>query len=940
MRLASTSFVVFAMAAAAADFPGLEWRLIGPFRGGRTVAAAGVPGDHRTFYFGSVGGGIWKTTDAGTTWRPIFDGQPVASIGALAVAPSNPNVIYAGTGESDWRSDLSTGGGIYKSTDAGKTWKLVGLQDSKHIGRIVVHPKNPDIAYVAAMGHAYGPNEERGVYVTRDGGASWSRSLYKGPELCAVDLAMPEGDPDTIYATLWRARRSTWSQYSPVEGPGGGLFRSADGGKSWTQLTNGLPATQWGRSGVSVSPDGKRVYALVDTKDGGLYRSDDAGATFQHVSSDPRIYSRGWYFGRIAIDPQNPDIVYSPNVALYRSTDGGRNFTILRGAPGGDDYHFLWLDPTDSKRMICAVDQGATISLNGGESWTGWYNQPTGQLYHVITDNQKPYYSVYGSQQDSGTAAIPSRTNRGQITDADRATVGGGESGYIAIDPRDANIIYVNNTNGSLERMDRRTGQSQNITPWPRSGFNVAINERKYRHPWTSPVVFSPVDPTALYYGAQYVLKTVDGGLTWKEISPDLTGDKGIRDKQAPTVANSKERGYGTIYTIAPSPLRAGLIWVGSDTGLVHVTRDEGKTWSNVTPPGLSDWSKITQIEASHFDPLVAYAAVDRHRLDDYAPHLYRTRDGGKTWSRIVTGIAGAHFLNSVREDPKRKGLLYAATEYGVYVSFNDGDQWQSLQRNLPVTSVRDLVVQDRDLVVATHGRSFWILDDVTPLRQYNASSVAPVHLFEPAPAYRIFFDDFQGTPLPPEIPQARVPAPGAVIDYMTDGSSGPVTLEILDTAGKVIRKYSSQDPAPEVSRRRRSAVADIWIMPPPRLTANAGHNRFVWDLRYAPVSAETQGPRVLPGVYQVRLTAAGGKTLTQKLTVVNDPRSKATAADLAKQFALAQQIYAEMQKAKSNNAAMADLATALSVTESADRMPPATAYAFLEEGRKKLAQK
>jgi photosystem II stability/assembly factor-like uncharacterized protein len=934
MRKLSLAPLLMACALSGADFAGLEWRLIGPFRGGRTVAASGIAGDHRTFYFGAVGGGIWKTTDAGNTWQSIFDGQPVASIGALAVAPSDPNVIYAGTGESDWRSDLSTGAGVYKSVDAGKTWKFAGLKDSRHIGRIIIHPKNPNVVYVAAMGHAYGPNDERGVFVSRDGGASWTRTLFKGPDICAVDLAMPSGDPSTIYATMWKARRSPWSQYPPVEGPGGGLFKSKDEGATWTQVTQGLPTTQWGRSGVTASADGKRVYVLIDTKDGGLFRSDDSGASFTQVSNDTRIFSRGWYFGRVAIDPQNPDIVYSPNIALYKSVDGGRNFTILRGAPGGDDYHFLWIDPTDPKRMICAADQGATVTLNGGETWTGWYNQPTGQLYHVTTDNQAPYYWVYGSQQDSGTAAIPSRNNRGQITESDRVTVGGGESGYIAVDPRDHNIVYVNNTNGSLARMDRRTGQSQNITPWPRPGFNVQINERKYRHPWTSPLVFSPQDPGTLYYGAQFLLKSVDGGLTWKEISPDLTGDKGDRTKEPPTNENSKARGFGTIYSIAPSTLRAGLIWVGSDTGMVHVTRDEGKTWSNVTPPELGDWSKITHIEASHFDPAVAYIAVDRHRVDDYKPHLFRTRDAGKTWTRITSGFADTHFLNAIREDPKRKGLLFAATEFGVYASFNDGDAWQSLQFNLPVTSVRDIVVKDRDLVVATHGRSFWILDDFTPLRQYR-EDLGSVYLFKPESALRTFYDDFQGTPLPPEIPQAKVPAPGAVIDYLNDGT-GPVTIEILDAKGQVIRKYSSEDAPPSSTGRRRSAIADIWIVPPRKVTKTAGHNRFVWDLRYAPVTAETEGPRALPGAYQVRLQA-GGKTLTQPLMVLNDPRSKATPTDLAKQFALAQEIYAEMQRAKDNPLAMADLAIALSVTESADRVPPATATAMLQEARKKL---
>ncbi len=925
--------LLLAASLTAAEFSGLEWRLIGPFRAGRTVAAAGVAGDPTTFYFGAVGGGVWKSNDAANTWKPVFDGQPVSSIGALAIAPSNPNILYAGTGESDWRSDLSSGAGIYKSIDAGKTWTVSGLEETRHIGRIVVHPKDPNIVYVAAMGHAYGPNEQRGVFVSRDGGATWNRTLYKGPDLCAIDLAMPSADPDTIYATLWRARRSTWSQYPPVEGPGGGLFKSTDAGMTWTPVTAGLPTGQWGRAGISVSNDGRRVYTLVDSpKEGGLYRSDDSGATFTQVSKDVRIFSRGWYFGRIAIDPNNPEIVYSPNVALYKSTDGGRNFAILRGAPGGDDYHFLWIDPTDSRRMICATDQGATLTLNGGETWTGWYNQPTAQMYHVTTDDAKPYYNVYGSQQDSGTAAIPSRTDRGTITDGDRVSVGGGESGYIAVDPRDPNIVYVNNTNGSLARMDRRTGQSQNITPVPRPGFGVPINERKYRHPWTSPLVFSPTDPTALYYGSQYVMKSVDGGLTWKEISPDLTGDRQVKSSEPPSTANAKARGFGTVYTIAPSPVQVGVIWAGSDTGLIHFTKDAGESWANITPPALSDWSKITHIEASHFEGGSAYAAVDRHRLDDYNPQLYRTRDFGKTWVRIDKGIAPSHSLNAVREDPRQRGLLFAATEFGIYVSFNDGDAWQPLQLNLPVTSVRDVVIKDRDLVVATHGRSFWILDDITPLRQYS-STLPAVHLFQPETALRIFFDDFMGTPLPPEIPQAKVPAPGAVIDYMTDGRS-PVKLEILDASGSVIRTYSSAETP--IESRRRSAIADIWLMPSAKLKANAGHNRFTWDFRYQPLSAETEGPRVVPGSYKVRLTVAG-QEFTQPLTVVNDPRSKATATDLARQASLGREIYAEMKKASANKAAMADLAIALSVVESADREPPASAYAMLEDARKKL---
>src|SRR5580704_3980123 len=682
-------------------FDGLRWRMIGPFRGGRAIAATGVPGDPNIFYFGAVGGSIWKTTNAGLTWSPIFDDQHVASIGAIEVAPSDRSILYAGTGEADIRSDLSQGDGVYKSTDAGKTWRNIGLRDSHQIGRILIHPSNPDIVYVAALGHAYGPNTERGVYRSTDGGRTWQKVLDKGPDVGAADLAFEPENPQVIYATLWQARRPPWSVYGPLEGPGSGLYKSIDGGDHWTQLTgNGLPTGAWRRSGVAVArgAGGQRVYALIDAASGsGLFRSDDSAKTWTRVGSDPRIDSRAWYFSGITVDPKNPDVVYLPNVAVYRSTDGGKNFTVLKGAPGGDDYHYLWIDPGESARMILASDQGINISTDAGKSWSSWYNQPTAQLYHVITDNQFPY-NVYGSQQDSGTAVVPSRTNHGLIAEYDRFSVGGAESGYIAPDPKDPNIVYVSNTYGTLTRFDKRTAQGQNITPWPAPGFGGDISQRKYRFTWTAPLVFSPVD-NALYYGSQYVLKTTDGGLNWQEISPDLTGaDKNTFSGEV-TVENAKLRGYGVVYAIAPSPSVASEVWAGSDTGLIHLTRDGGKTWSNVTPTGLSDWSKITHIEASRFHAGTAFAAVDRHRLDDYRPYLFRTRDYGKTWTKIISGIAENAFLNAIREDPERSGLLYAATESGVSVSFDEGDHWQSLQLNLPPGSVRDLAIHDNDLV-------------------------------------------------------------------------------------------------------------------------------------------------------------------------------------------------------------------------------------------------
>ncbi len=987
-------------------FDGLRWRMIGPFRGGRAIAASGVAGDPATYYFGAVGGGIWKSTNSGVTWKPIFDGQSAASIGTLELAPSDPKVIYAGTGEADIRSDLASGNGVYKSVDAGQTWTHIGLADTRQIGRIVVHPTNPDIVYVAALGHAYGPNEERGVFRSTDGGRSWQKVLYKSPNIGAADLAIDPENPQVIYATLWQAQRPPWSVYGPIEGPGGGLYKSSDGGDHWTQLTgSGLPEGPWHRAGVAVArgTDGRRVYALIDAVAAtGLFRSDDAGRTWTKVSNDTRIDSRSWYFSSVTVDPKDPDTVYLPNVAIYRSTDGGRNFTVLKGAPGGDDYHFLWIDPSAPARMIQASDQGVSISLDRGNTWSSWYNQATAQIYHVIADRQFPY-NVYGSQQDSGTVALPSRTDHGHILENDRWSVGGAESGYIAQDATNPDIFYVSNTYGSLDRFDRRSGQAQNITPWPLAAGGD-ISQRKYRFPWTAPLVVSPVDH-ALYYGAQYVLKTVDGGLNWQIISPDLTGaSKNPGADESPvTIANAKQRGYGVVYTIAPSPLAAAQIWAGSDTGLIHLTRDGGKSWSDVTPKGLSDWSKVTHIEASHFAAGEAYAAIDRHRLDDLKPYLFRTRDFGKTWTEIAAGIGPTSFVNAVREDPSRRGLLYAATETAVYVSFDDGDHWQPLQLNMPTVSVRDLIIHGDDLVIATHGRSFWILDDVSALRQINAKVTASdAWLFQPAAAIRLNPEAFMGTPFPPETSQAENRPDGAIVDYyLRTAATGEVTLEILDPKNEVVRRFSSND-KPAQSRRRQ-AIADYWLTPPPGLGTRAGMSRFVWDLRYARASAEAdggggedgapgRGPQVLPGMYQVRLTVAG-RQFTQPLKVALDPRSTATPADLARQFDLAMKAWcdlkttvstvsqldtlrhrlAEIKSRQAANAALVSLATdadteaariagssggrggsgapaglfaaeaelnaALGVAESADRIPPAQAYTLYQQGSRGLAQ-
>ncbi|HEY6338023.1 MAG TPA: hypothetical protein VIW68_05980 [Candidatus Sulfotelmatobacter sp.] len=901
----------------------LQWRLIGPFRGGRVVAVAGVPGDSTTFYFGAVNGGIWKTSDAGTVWTPIFDGQPVGSIGALAVAPSDPKTIYAGTGESDIRSDLSSGNGVYKSSDGGSTWTHLGLDDTRQISRIAIDPHDANVVYVGALGHAYGPNEERGVYKSVDGGAHWSKVLYVSADVGISDLSICSGNSQILFAGAWNSHRPPWSTYAPMDGPGAGLYRSVDAGKTWSRLTgSGLPDGDWGRVGVDVAPDGRRVYTLIQAKKSGLYRSDDGGDTWTLANTDSRLTSRAWYFNSITIDPRNPDVIYVPNVALYRSEDGGKTISIVRGAPGGDDYHQIWVDPTNSSRMVLGTDQGTTISLDRGQTWSTWYNQPTAQLYHVITDNQFPYV-VYGAQQDSGSAAVLSRTDHAQITPRDWFPAGSSESGYMAPDPKHPNIVYLTGTYGTVDRYDKRTGLSQNITPWPALTFGSEINQRKYRDPWTPVLLFSPADSTTLYLGTQYVMKTVDGGLHWQTISPDLTGavpptgdhKSAGKSEVPPTVENAKQGGYGVVFTIAPSSLDHDLIWAGSDTGLIHLTRDGGKTWKDVTPPSLSAWSKISLIEASHFDPGVAYAAVDRSRLEDRTPYLYRTRNYGATWQLITSGIAPNAFLRSVRQDTERdsenRALLFAGTESGPYVSFDDGDHWQSLQLNLPFTSIRDLNLHGDDLVIATHGRSFWILDDITPLRQAaRAAKANAFWLYHPATAIRIDSDSFSGTPIPPEEPTAENPASGAIIDYLLKSPASTVTLEIFSAPKKLVRKFSSEAKSGNKHAEAHPPlpIAERWFPKPQALMATPGMHRFIWNLTWGSSGEfngdedsdyrSPSGPKVVPGVYDVKLTV-DGQTQSQPLKVVMDPRSPATGEVLQHQLQLGQQTYGEAMRAR-----------------------------------------
>jgi photosystem II stability/assembly factor-like uncharacterized protein len=869
----------------------LKWRSIGPFRAGRTVAVTGVRGQADVYYFGSVGGGVWKTSDAGRTWNPIFDSQPVASIGAIAVSPSNANVIYVGTGESDLRSSLSSGNGMYKSTDAGKTWTHIGLEDSQHIARIVVNPDDPDKVFVATLGHAYGPNKERGVFHSNDGGTTWHKVLFHDENTGAIDLAMEPGNPKTIYAALLQTRRPPWSIYPPSKGPGTGLYRSKDGGDHWEQLTgHGLPSEELGRMGIAFAPTNpKRIYLIADAKEGGMYRSDDGGENWERVSKDARIWGRGWYFCEVSVDPMDPETLYVPNTSTYRSHDGGKTWTAIKGAPGGDDYHQLWIDPDNARRMILGCDQGAIVTRNGGETWSSWYNQPTGQFYHVATDNRFPYW-VYGAQQDTVAAATPSRSKYRAINFHDwRPMSAGGESDYVAPDPLNDQIIF----GGSVTRQDFHNEQEQQIPP-------TLMYPGDYRRTWTLPLVFSAFDPHVLYFSANVLFRTADSGNSWQKISPDLTReDPSIPSNLDPPTAADIPSGkrHGVIYTIAPSPKQAGEIWVGTDDGLIQFTRDEGKTWNNVTPPEITAWSKVTHMEASHFDTGKAFAAVDRHRLDDLQPYVYRTKDFGKTWQRVSSGIPEGSFLNCVREDPKVARLLYACTEKGVYVSFNDGDDWQPLQFNLPTTSVRDLVVHGDDLVIATFGRSFWILDDVTPLRQWSAKvSSAGAWLFDPATAYRVRPGSDEGTPIPFDEPQAENPPNGAVLNYfLREKQTAPVQLEIFDSAGKSVRRFASDDEMPKTNPDELD-IPMYWIQDAEPISAEAGTHRFVWDLRYVFAGGRRRGrrggggPLALPGKYTVKLTAAG-KTLSSTLEIRMDPNVKSSAADLEKQFALASKL-------------------------------------------------
>jgi photosystem II stability/assembly factor-like uncharacterized protein len=873
-------------------FSGMRWRQVGPFRGGRVLAVTGVPGEPNVFYFGGASGGVWKSIDAGANWTPLFDKQPIASIGAIAVAPSDHNVIYAGSGEACIRGNISYGNGMYRSLDGGKTWKNVGLKDSRHIGAVIVDPKNASHVFVAALGHAYGPNEERGVFRSTDGGATWQKVLYKDNKTGAIDVVFDPNNSSTLFASLWEVYRTPWSMSSG--GPGSGLYKSTDAGTTWTRLEgHGLPSGIMGRIGVAVSAaESNRVYAMIESKEGGLYRSDDGGENWTRVNEDGRLRQRAWYFTHIFADPKAADTVYVLNTGMFRSSDGGKTFNLI-SAPHGD-HHGLWIDPDHPLHIINGNDGGATVSLDGGATWSTQYNQPTAQFYHVITDNRWPYY-IYGAQQDNTTVAIKSYDDDGVIGRQDWYQIGGGESGYIAPYPPDPNITYAG-AEAVVTRFDKRTEQALDISVWPLDVSGNGAEKLKPRFNWTSPLLLSPHDPSILYWAGESIFKTTDQGHSWTPISPDLTRNDKAKQKPSGgpiTLDITSVEYFDTIFAVAESPLKKDLIWAGTDDGLVHMTQDGGQHWNNVTPKDLPEWSMISIVEASHHDSGTAYIAVDRHKLDDFRAYIYRTRDYGKTWILAANGIPEGSYVRSVREDPSRKGLLFAGTETGVYFSLDDGAHWQPLQLNLPTVPVHDLEIHGNDLIAATHGRSFWVLDDITPLRQIDAGTLQEIILYKPETALRLHLPDS----IERRGPVGDNPPPGAIIDYyFKTAPKGEVKLEILDANGKLVRSLSSKE-------KKESEQPPEWpdqVKEVTTIPAAAGMNRYAWNLRWEPPvkipgafysGIGPQGPLVQPGHYAIKLTV-GNQTLALPLEVVLDPRVKNVSADeLQKQFDLAMQV-------------------------------------------------
>jgi photosystem II stability/assembly factor-like uncharacterized protein len=896
--------------AAASISQGLQWRLVGPHRGGRTRAITGVPGQPHAFLAGAVNGGVWRSDDDGRTWAPIFDSQPTQSIGAIAVAASDPSIIYVGSGEGLHRPDLSVGNGMYRSTDGGRSWTHLGLEDAQQIPDVAVDPRDPNRVYAAVLGHPFGPSAQRGIYRSLDGGATWQQVLGRDQDTGGSFVRIDPFDAKTLYAGLWNVRSGPWEDKNTYNGTKGGLFKSTDGGEHWRALKEGLP-TDLSQIDVAVAPSTRgRLYATVATSaEGeygsaaglGVYRSDDGGEHWRVATTDPRPAMRigGGDLSIIKVDPTNADVLFSVSIVMHKSEDGGTTWTPFKGAPGGDDYQNLWISPQGSQQIALVSDQGTVITVNGGRTWSSWYNQPTAQLYHIGITPTYPYRLCSG-QQESGSVCISSRGNDGEITYRDWHPVGVIEYGYVLPDPVDADIIYGAGRN-VVTRTHLSTGQVQNITPLPLLGADDRVTR-------TEPILFAPQDPHRMYVAANRLYATSDGGNSWTAISGDLArpssgSPPSVGDQVMPKAGEQR----GAIYAVSASPVAKGLLWAGTDDGFVWVTHDEGGHWENVTPPALTPWSKVTQIEASRFDSQAAYVSVSRFRIDDLKPYIYRTRDGGKSWQMLTAGMPADAPVNAVREDPERRGLLFAATEKAVWMSADDAEHWVSLQLNLPHTSMRDLAIHGQDLIVATHGRAFWVLDDIGPLRSLAGSAHNDPVLLAPAAAIRARRSTGSDTPIPPDEPTARNPPSGAIIDYYLPRAEKELSIEVLDASGKLVRRVRSTDtPGPSAEERAKEMIPAYWIRQPSPLGTDAGAHRFVWDLHYAtplavhrgyPISAvphdtpqEPEGPLAAPGNYVVRLSI-GKRHWDQALRVLPDPRVSATAAEFAAQYALAQQL-------------------------------------------------
>ena len=919
-------------------FHGMRYRQLGPFRGGRSLTAVGIPGDPKTYYFGATGGGVWKSTDSGTSWSPTFDKEGTGDIGSLAVAESDPNIVYVGTGEACVRGNISHGDGVYKSLDGGKTWKNVGLKDTRAIGKVIINPNNPDIVFVAALGHPFGPNEERGVFRTTDGGKTWQKVLYKDQDTGAVDITFDPNNPHILFATLWQVRRQPWILESG--GPGSGIYRSDDDGTTWKEVKGeGLPKKPYGRVGVAVAANSDRVYALIEAAEGGLYRSDDGGDKWQLVNPDQRLRQRAWYYMHIVADPKDRDTVYVMNVDFHKSTDGGRSFNKI-SVPHGDN-HGLWIDPADTNRMIAVNDGGATVTTDGGKSWTREDNQPTAQFYHVTTDNRFPYY-VYGSQQDNTTVAIASMSDSGSIGRADWYPVAGGEAGHIAVDPRNPNIVYGGEYQGQITRYDKSDGQAKEIGVYPvvQDAMGAAVQQHRFQ--WTAPILISPHDPNVVYHAGERLFKSSDGGMHWEAISPDLTRNDKSKQQISGGPITKDDTGtefYDTIFAVAESPQEAGTIWAGSDDGLVQITRDSGKSWTNITPKEMPEWGTVSLIELSPFANGTAYVAVDRHRLDDLKPYIFKTTDFGKTWTMLVKGIPEGSFVRAVREDPKRKGLLYAGTETGMYISYNDGANWEKFQLNLPTTPVHDLVVKGDDLVLATHGRGFWVLDDLAPVRQETGEiTKQDFHLYTPSAALHTWARSGK-----PDSYHGENPPLGAIFYYWVKTVPKEMSLEILDSNGKVVRHISGKD-----TGDLEEPLDPDDEKPKTLLDPKTGLNRFVWDLRRDPIPRMpnyylfgyqdgTTLPKALPGKYEVRMTV-DGKTQSAPFEVALDPRVKVSLADLQKQNDLVNAIRAEIERVFSTERQIHDVRD--QIASLAQRLPKSAALLPVADAGSNLDKK